>query len=480
MIVVEERPTEDTDAIGSILTMNYNGSGLRTLYPAGSQPTWADDGTNIVFTQTASEGATTSTHLYSIAADGSNASNPVPLISESGSQSAPEISPDGNRLVFIHEDPTTHAEDIDVANFNGSDATPLGITGLKRIAAPTFAPNESEIVFAAREAAHPEGPRQLYAINLDGTDLHALTNSTTTDYSSPSYTPDGDTIVADGNTECTRDTDYIAPDSHRGTAPSSQPRRETVSEGADCGQQIWAMASDGSMAHIAISAQSPYQVSYWHGFPVDESCSSTAQVCGTWTWANTSKAYAYAFAFSQHPNPEYFYYRDDCADYVSQLLHAAGVHIAGNVHTWYTHTFPYRHGTPYDGTPEMGAIIGAPSHSASWVNVAALYEMLVKTHLATPVPSNAEDVEQAGDIIFFDWYNTAGVYNHVGMVVSGRGMDRENEIYTSHTKGRFTEMSRELATFLPESLGIADSEGTRDVHWNWHILRMVHTIAYVP
>jgi len=118
--------------------------------------------------------------------------------------------------------------------------------------------------------------------------------------------------------------------------------------------------------------------------------------------------------------------------------------------------------------------------AASWVNVAALYEMLVKTHLATPVPSNAEDVEQAGDLIFFDWYNTAGVYNHVGMVIGGKGTDRNDEVYTSHTNNHFTEMSKELEKYLPVSLGIPRSESARGIHWNWHILRMVHTIAYVP
>lgn len=96
------------------------------------------------------------------------------------------------------------------------------------------------------------------------------------------------------------------------------------------------------------------------------------------------------------------------------------------------------------------------------------------------MPATAENAERAGDVIFFNWKNKGTPYDHVGMVVAGKGTDRAKETYTSHTTGRFIYMAQELGEEIPRYLKIQPSEGARGTHWNWHIMRMVHTSKFEP
>ena len=191
---------------GHVGIVNYDGSQPHVLPGTASQPTWSPDGTSL--TVSAKLGAYAETHVYSIQADGSNATDPTPLAIE-GAEASQSLSysPDGTQMTFIGHPPTENVSDIYTATSDGRHAKALPLGSLANTDNPTFTPDGSQIVFTATHPAPAGEPwftadgevRHLYAINSDGSDLHEITveggTSTNYDYSPPSPGPAGTTII---------------------------------------------------------------------------------------------------------------------------------------------------------------------------------------------------------------------------------------------------------------------------------------------
>jgi TolB protein len=109
------------------------------------------------------------------------------LTSLYGVDNAPEISPDGEQLVFMHNSPTKDTNQIVIADHNGGNAGNIpGINGWD----PTWSPDGRQILFASDK----NGTNQLYTIRTDGSKLTKITNLPSIRGRSD-WSPDGNYIV---------------------------------------------------------------------------------------------------------------------------------------------------------------------------------------------------------------------------------------------------------------------------------------------
>ena len=104
-----------------------------------------------------------------------------------GVDNAPEISPDGAQLVFMHNSPTKDINQIMTTDRDGGNAGNIpGITGWD----PTWSPDGRNILFASDK----NGTTQLYTIRTDGSKLTKITNLPAIRGRSD-WSPDGQYIV---------------------------------------------------------------------------------------------------------------------------------------------------------------------------------------------------------------------------------------------------------------------------------------------
>ena len=91
------------------------------------------------------------------------------LTTSYGVDNAPEYSPDKQQIVFMHYSPTNDNYQIVVGDRNGEDAGNIPqINGWD----PTWSPDGGSILFASDR----NGTVQLYTVNLDGKQLHKITD----------------------------------------------------------------------------------------------------------------------------------------------------------------------------------------------------------------------------------------------------------------------------------------------------------------
>jgi Tol biopolymer transport system component len=173
--------TNDNAAAVAILTMNADGSGLRQLTqtkkPTSTEdhtPSWSPDGKRIAFQRynTTAQPASLSA-IYVMNADGTQLRRLTP---RSIDASNPRWSRDGTRIAF-----NDYAEDIPNKSANvytiRTDGTGLRkVTyytgGTKRAFVNDWSPDGRQIVY------HVIGDavNDLYVVNADGTNTHALTH----------------------------------------------------------------------------------------------------------------------------------------------------------------------------------------------------------------------------------------------------------------------------------------------------------------
>ena len=217
--------------IDQICIMNADGSGRRQLTSFQATAYYASlsrDGQTVYFASR----QTGRFEVYSIDVNGNGLQQ---LTHGIGSLSAPELSPNGEKIIF-----TDSGNGLWVMNRDGSD--PHAIT-FKDDIDPTWSPDGSMIAFASSRSGQrqlyvanangkqveqvtglnnmggrsswspdgtklafyrgPEGDRDIYVINIDGSGLDRLTNGG--DNLGPSWSPDGNWIAftsfRDGNNE---------------------------------------------------------------------------------------------------------------------------------------------------------------------------------------------------------------------------------------------------------------------------------------
>ena len=245
-IAFESRPTStDTD---DIFTINPDGTGRTQLtFDEGfeTQPAFSPDGNKIVFT---SLGFNEDVEIFTMNADGSEQTN---VTNNDVNESSPAFSPDGNKIAFTSQgDATNNPEgdfEIFTMNVDGTGITnvtnngaevldaspewsstdkiayvsrddgsgsfrtdiftinpdgtePVNLTDQKgENSGPDWSPDGARIVFEsdfiAGTPTNPEGDREIFTMNADGTGLVQLTANVDLDDESPAYAPDGNQIA---------------------------------------------------------------------------------------------------------------------------------------------------------------------------------------------------------------------------------------------------------------------------------------------
>ena len=171
LVFVRTRPVDDGERFpGEIFAMHPDGSGLRPLTDdAGlhkSAPAWSPDGSRIAFD--ARRWPSDEWNLYTMNADGSDV-----------------------RQVTVHaaQQGAVHASSIGAPIDDAESATIPIVSGNVE---PMWSPDGSRIVFYSF-LGPGFGPRDIFTINVDGSDLRRLTSDL--DAVAPAWSPDGSRIA---------------------------------------------------------------------------------------------------------------------------------------------------------------------------------------------------------------------------------------------------------------------------------------------
>jgi Tol biopolymer transport system component len=173
------------DGNDEIYIMNNSGTEQKRLTydnARGSKPVFTPDGSKILFVNDAI--------LYTMDIDGEN-QKPINnnIISYN-----PSFSYDGKKIAFnCHIDGFNNGV-ICIMNADGTNYVRLTGDGLSNTSGddfPSFSPDGSKIVFNSSR----NNRYDMYQMNVDGTGLARLTNTTTTYDYYPSFSPDGNKIL---------------------------------------------------------------------------------------------------------------------------------------------------------------------------------------------------------------------------------------------------------------------------------------------
>jgi Tol biopolymer transport system component/acetyl esterase/lipase len=188
-----------------IYVINPDGTNKRRLTTDGNAgtPAWSPDSTWIAFSRHAHIG---DSDLYLMNTGGSELQQLTRL--GSGMQAfSPSWSPDGKYIACVVDfDPDPKIEDLTICVLDvqgglaKGGATEADLRPLPRVAErlndrPDWSPVGPQIVFSAVVNYR----RDLYVVNVDGTDLRQLTDTPDQDEFSPAWSPDGTQIVFQAN-----------------------------------------------------------------------------------------------------------------------------------------------------------------------------------------------------------------------------------------------------------------------------------------
>jgi hypothetical protein len=198
---------------GDIFVVESDGTGLSQLTDSKareSSPAWSPDGTRIAYAFLA-HGPGTTTEIRVMDAEGSHVIRPTGELA--GSEwltwsDWPTWSPDGTRLAFEGFD-EDHGYEIYAVGLDGTglhrltDETDNGVDGAHM---PAWSPDGTKIAFYATryDPASETEAQAIHVMNPDGTNQNQLTDGSAID-EAPAWSPDGTRIAftrkADGNSE---------------------------------------------------------------------------------------------------------------------------------------------------------------------------------------------------------------------------------------------------------------------------------------
>ncbi|MCA1566649.1 MAG: DUF11 domain-containing protein [Acidobacteria bacterium] len=149
---------------------------------------WSPDGSHLAFTRTDPMNFTT--ELYVSDADGSNQTRLTQTAD--GYEAEPAWSPDGTRIVFARQSTLDYTTSLFVIDADGSNLLRLteGVADYD----PAWSPDGQKIAFSHTPITGGAASTSLYLINPDGTNLRALSASTSADYE-PVWSPDGSKVA---------------------------------------------------------------------------------------------------------------------------------------------------------------------------------------------------------------------------------------------------------------------------------------------
>jgi Tol biopolymer transport system component len=129
--------------------------------------------------------------LYTMSSDGSHVRQLTTVV---GDKDTPVFSPDGRRIAFAMSDTGSHGVPtlIYVVNADGTGLTQL-TSGIELDIMPSWSPDGSQIAFASSRALNLHFG--VYAMNADGSDVHALAVPDTASNVSPSWSPSSNEIL---------------------------------------------------------------------------------------------------------------------------------------------------------------------------------------------------------------------------------------------------------------------------------------------
>jgi TolB protein len=163
--------------------MNADGSDQRRLTKKDKANSWypslAPNGRSIVF----SSNQTGEHEIYEMDLNGNQT-----RLTSLGELYAPEISPDGQYIVFTNAQGTYSS--IWLINRDGTNPHAIYHPNDSDAVDPTWSPDGNKILFALGQGDN----KKLYTINRDGTDLNMVNQSFTTRGRSD-WSPDGNTIA---------------------------------------------------------------------------------------------------------------------------------------------------------------------------------------------------------------------------------------------------------------------------------------------
>lgn len=187
----------------NILAVGENGVVRRTLTQGGNAfgARYTPDGDRIVFYRTVATSPQTASHVFVMDFDGSNLIDLSARAGGSYSDSHPDWSPDGSRIVFVRT-PRAGAPELWTMNPNGSAKLLVRLSPATGIAgdyspSPRWSPDGGRIAYSAvpraRTAGAPLYP-SIFVVNTDATGERQLTDNDLIN-TAPVWSPDGSQIA---------------------------------------------------------------------------------------------------------------------------------------------------------------------------------------------------------------------------------------------------------------------------------------------
>jgi Tol biopolymer transport system component len=214
---------------------------------------WTPDGNSIVFT---SNRENNSDDIWIMRSDGTSARNLTPGVTAGDSNSS--VSGDGTHISFSSN--RSGSDAVHVMNIDGSGVTPaLAAPGNNVDTKTSFSPDGTRIAFQSKRGG--DGNWEIWVMNADGSNLHAITNDPGAALWSaePDWSPDG-TKIAFTSTRVGTDreiwvmnADGSAPQQLTNNAvedglPAWSPdgKRIAYNSNQDGNNEIWVINADGS------------------------------------------------------------------------------------------------------------------------------------------------------------------------------------------------------------------------------------------